>query len=294
MMRNFSSNLRKSFKPSNLLVNLALISIAAICLLPMIWAVSASLKDRNELYMATPTLLPRNPTLANYLWMFSQSDMSRLPINMWNSVKVTMGAVIIQSIVATMAGFAFARLQFRGRDLIFYLLILMMFIPRAGGLMALYELMEFLDLRNSHLGLMLLFPSAISVALFVMRQNFLGVPRELEEAAIMDGATTWQLFWYVDVPMVRGGIAVVAIWEFVYVWGEYLITLTLIDFPELETLALAVTKLQGWGAHFTSSTLAGYGAESAAYVIAMLPVILMFVFLQRWFVQGLTEGIIKL
>jgi ABC-type glycerol-3-phosphate transport system permease component len=293
-MNSFTRSLKKSLQPSNLLVNLALIIIAAICLLPIIWAVSASLKDRNELYMATPTLLPRNPTLANYLWMFSQSDMSRLPLNMWNSVKVTMGAVIVQSIVATMAGFAFARLQFRGRDLIFYLLILMMFVPRAGGLMALYELMEFLNLRNSHLGLMLLFPSAISVALFVMRQNFLGVPRELEEAAIIDGANTWQMFWQVDVPMVRGGIAVVAIWEFIYVWGEYLITLTLIDFPELETLALAVTKLQGWGAHFTSSILAGYGAESAAYVIAMLPVILMFILLQRWFVQGLTEGIIKL
>jgi multiple sugar transport system permease protein len=293
-MNQFSHSLKKNLQPSNLLVNLALILIAAICLLPIVWTISASLKDRNELYMATPTLLPRNPTLANYLWMFSQSDMSRLPLNMWNSIKVTMGAVVIQCVVATMAGFAFARLKFRGRDLIFYLLILMMFIPRAGGLMALYELMEFLHLRNSHLGLMLLFPSAISVALFVMRQNFLGVPRELEEAATIDGANTWQMFWQVDVPMVRGGIAVVAIWEFIYVWGEYLITLTLIDFPELETLSLAVTKLQGWGAHFTSSILAGYGAESAAYVVAMLPVILMFIFLQRWFVQGLTEGIIKL
>src|SRR5687767_11471055 len=128
-MNSFTRTLKKNLQPSTLLVNLALIAIAAICLLPMVWAVSASLKDRNELYMTTPTLLPRNPTLANYLWMFSQSDMSRLPLNMWNSIKVTMGAVIIQSIVATMAGFAFARLKFRGRDLIFYLLILMMFIP---------------------------------------------------------------------------------------------------------------------------------------------------------------------
>ena len=293
-MNHWTKSLKKSLQPNNLLINLALVVVAAVCLLPIVWTVSASLKDRNELYMATPTLLPQNPTLENYTWMLSQTDMSRLPLNMWNSVKVTMGAVIIQSIVATMAGFAFARLKFRGRDLIFYLLILMMFIPRAGGLMALYELMDFLNLRNSHLGLMLLFPSAISVALFVMRQNFMGVPRELEEAAIIDGANTWQMFWYVDVPMVRGGIAVVAIWEFIYVWGEYLITLTLIDFPELETLSLAVTKLQGWGAHFTSSILAGYGTESAAYVIAMLPVILMFIFLQRWFVQGLTEGIIKM
>ncbi|MFN2200136.1 MAG: carbohydrate ABC transporter permease [Caldilineaceae bacterium] len=293
-MSRMPRSFRRSLQPGNIFVNLSLILICAVCLLPVVWAISASLKDRNELYLATPTLLPRNPTLENYRWIFSQSDMSRLPLNMWNSVKVTVGAVIIQCITATMAGFAFARLQFRGRDLIFYMLILLMFVPRAGGLMALYELMDFLHLRNSHLGLMLLFPSAISVALFVMRQNFLGIPRALEEAAIIDGANTWQLFLRVDVPLVTGGIAVVAIWEYIYVWGEYLMTLTLIDFPELETLSIAVTKLQGWGAHFTSSIVASYGTESAAYVVAMVPVILVFVVLQKWFVRGMSEGILKL
>lgn len=288
------ATLTRSLRPGTLFVILALVLISLACLLPVVWTVSASLKNREELYLATPALIPRAPTFANYTWVFSQADMSRLPLNLWNSVKVTLGSVVIQCITATMAGFAFARLEFRGRDLIFYLLILLMFVPRAGGLMALYELMDFLHLRNSHVGLMLLFPSAISVALFVMRQNFLGVPRALEEAAIMDGANTWQLFWHVDVPLVKGGIAVVAIWEFIYVWGEYLTTLTLIDFPELETVSLAVTKLQGWGAHFTSSLLAGYGAEAAAYVIAMAPVILMFVLLQKWFVRGLSEGILKL
>jgi len=288
------ATLTRSLRPGTLFVILALVLISLACLLPVVWTVSASLKNREELYLATPALMPKAPTFANYTWVFSQADMSRLPLNLWNSVKVTLGSVVIQCITATMAGFAFARLEFRGRDLIFYLLILLMFVPRAGGLMALYELMDFLHLRNSHVGLMLLFPSAISVALFVMRQNFLGVPRALEEAAIMDGANTWQLFWHVDVPLVKGGIAVVAIWEFIYVWGEYLTTLTLIDFPELETVSLAVTKLQGWGAHFTSSLLAGYGAEAAAYVIAMAPVILMFVLLQKWFVRGLSEGILKL
>lgn len=285
---------RKYLNPTTLAVNLSLLLISLVCLLPMIWTVSASFKDRDELYMATPTLIPDHPTLENYKWMLGQADMSRFPTNMWNSVKVTFGSVLIQCIAATMAGFAFARLEFRGRDLIFYLLILLMFVPRAGGLMALYELMSTLNLRNSHLGLMLLFPSAISVALFVMRQNFLGIPRALEEAAIIDGANTWQLFWQVEVPLVKGGIAVVAIWEFIYVWGEYLTTLTMIDFPELETVSLAVTKLQGWGAHFTSSILAGYGAESAAYVLAMAPVVLVFIVLQKWFVRGLSEGILKL
>jgi ABC-type glycerol-3-phosphate transport system permease component len=217
-----------------------------------------------------------------------------LPLNLWNSVKVTLGAVLLQCITATMAGFAFGRLNFRARDLIFYLLIMLMFIPRAGGLMALYELMDFFHLRNSHIGLVLLFPAAISVALFVMRQNFLAVPREMEEAAVIDGAGTWQLLWFVDLPFVRGGIAVVAIWEFIYVWGEYLITLTMLDFPELETVAIAVTKLKGWSAHFTSRVVTPYGTESATFVVAMLPMILMFVALQKWFVRGLSEGILKM
>jgi ABC-type glycerol-3-phosphate transport system permease component len=293
-MAALARTLRRSLRPSTVFINLCLVFICAVCLLPVIWSISSSLKDRNELYMTTPTLLPKNPTLANYEWMLTRADMSRLPLNMFNSFKVAIGSVIVQLITASMAGFAFARLRFRGRDLLFYMLIMMMFIPRAGGLMALYELMSWLKLRNSHLGLILLFPSAISVALFIMRQNFLAVPRELEEAAVIDGAGTWRLFLNVDLPFVQGGLVVVAIFEFIYVWGEYLITLTLIDFPELETISIAVTKLRGWSAHFTSSILAGYGTESAAYVTAMVPVILVFVIMQKWFVRGLSEGIIKM
>ncbi|MFH1085510.1 MAG: carbohydrate ABC transporter permease, partial [Chloroflexota bacterium] len=281
----------RNLSAGSIFINLSLLFICAICLLPVIWSISSSLKDREELYMTTPTLIPRRPTLANYEWMLTRADMSRLPLNLFNSFKVAMGAVVVQLITASMAGFAFARLDFRGRDLLFYTLIILMFIPRAGGLMALYELMSFLKLRNSHLGLILLFPSAISVALFIMRQNFLGVPRELEDAARIDGAGTWRLFLNVALPFVQGGMVVVAIFEFIYVWGEYLVTLTLIDFPELETISIAVTKLRGWSAHFTSSILAGYGTESAAYVTAMLPVIIVFVLMQRWFIRGLSEGI---
>lgn len=292
-MTAFAHTIRKNLRPGTILTNVCLILMCLVCLLPVVWTVSSSLKDRNELYTATPSLVPKNPTLENYRWMLGRKDMSRLPLYLWNSLKVSMGAVAIQVFLASMSGFAFARLQFRGRDLLFYLLIIMMFVPRAGGLMALYELMSFLGLRNSHLGLILLFPSAISVALFVMRQSFLTVPRELEDAALIDGAGTWRLFWNVDLPFAQGGMVVVAIFQFIHVWGEYLVTLTLIDFPELETVSIAVTKLQGWSAFFTSSVLAGYGAECAAYTTAMLPVIIVFVIMQKWFVRGLSEGIIK-
>ncbi len=286
--------LPRKMRPSALLINLSLVVICIVCLFPVLWTISSSLKIGDEIYSVTPRLIPRNPSLENYIWILTRPDMSALPLNLWNSLKITLGALMLQCTVATLAGFAFGRLTFRGRDLLFYLLVMLMFIPRAGGLMALYELMEFLRLRNTHIGLILLYPAAISVALFVMRQNFLTVPRELEEAAIIDGAGTMQLLWHVDIPFVRGGIAVVAIWEFIYVWGEYLIALTMLDFPELETVAIAVTKLRGWSAHFTSRIITPYGSESAAYVVAMLPMILAFVLLQKWFVRGLSEGILKM
>jgi ABC-type glycerol-3-phosphate transport system permease component len=285
---------KRGLQPGNLFVNVSLILISLICLLPFVWSVSSSLKSRDELYELHPTLFPRKPTLGNYQWILTRRDMSAIPLNMWNSVKVAMFAVIIQTTLATMAGYAFARLDFRGRDILFYMLIMLMFVPRAGGLMALYELMDFLGLRNSHIGLALLYASAMSTAVFVMRQNFLAVPHELEESAIIDGANTWQVFFRIAVPMARGGMVVVALFEFLYAWGEYLINLTMIDYPELQTLSVAVSKISGWAALFTSSAFSTYGSEAAAHVVAMVPVILVFILMQRWFIRGLTEGILKM
>jgi ABC-type glycerol-3-phosphate transport system permease component len=281
-------------QPGTLFVNLSLIFISLICLLPFVWSVSSSLKGRDELFETVPTLLPRRPTLGNYQWIFTRRDMSAIPLNMFNSFRVALTAVVIQTTLATMAGYAFARLEFKGRDLLFYILIMLRFIPQAGGLMALYELMHFLKLRNSLEGLALLYASAMSTAVFIMRQNFLAVPRELEESATIDGASTWQVFFKIAIPMARGGMVVVALFEFLYAWGEYLIALTLLDYPELQTLSIAISKISGWAAMFTSTAFSTYGSEAAAHVVAMLPVILVFILMQKWFIRGLTEGILKM
>jgi ABC-type glycerol-3-phosphate transport system permease component len=293
-MTSITRTIRKNLHFDALAVNFSLILIVIICLVPFVWSVSSSLKGREELFQTMPSLLPKEPTLGNYQWIFTRRDLSTIPLNMLNSFKVSFMAVAIQTILATMAGYAFARLDFKGRDLLFYTLILLIFVPRAGGLMAVYELMDSLNLRNSHLGLALLFASSISVAVFIMKQSFLGVPRELEEAAIIEGANTWQVFLYVAIPIAKSGIVVIALFEFLYVWGEYLMTRTLIDFPELQTLSVAVATVSGWSALFTSSAFSTYGAEAAAHVVAMAPVILLFVLMQKWFVRGLSEGILKM
>lgn len=290
---NVTTRVRQLLRPGQLPRHLALIIVVFVCLFPLYWTLISSLKGRDEIFESNPSLWVKHPTLGNYRWIFSRRQMSMIPLNLLNSFKVATGSILIQLFVVVPAGYAFARLNFRGRDAIFYFLILVMFIPRAGGLMATYELMSALGLRNSHLGLMLLFPSPISVALFIMRQSFLSVPHELEESALIDGANTWQVFLHVAMPMVSSAMVVVAIFEFVYVWSDYLFTFTLIDHPELYTISVAIKQVTGWGALFTSSTFSTYGADSAAYIFAIIPVILVYVFMQRWFMRGLREGIMK-
>ncbi len=285
---------RQFFSISQMLVNLSLIIVVFVCLFPVYWSLISSLKGRDEIYESEPSLWVKRPTLENYRWVLTQQHTSMIPLNLFNSFKVAFGSIIIQLLVVTLAGYAFARIDFRGRDALFYFLIVVMFIPRAGGLMATYELMDALNLRNSHLGLMLLFPSPISVALFIMRQSFLGVPRELEESAMIDGASIWQIFLRIALPMVQSAMVVVAIFEFVYVWGDYLITFTLIDRPELYTISVAIKQVTGWFTLFVSSAFSTYGADNAAFMIAIAPVVLVYVLMQRWFIRGLTEGILKM
>jgi ABC-type glycerol-3-phosphate transport system permease component len=275
-------------------VNLALMTMVIICLFPLYWSLVSSLKGRAELYETTPSLIVRSPTADNYKVIMSLTGGSQIPLYLWNSLKVGLGAVAVQFIVASMAGYACARMKFRGRDMIFYTLVLMMFIPRVGGLMATYELMDFLNLRNSHLGLILLFPSSISVSLLIMRQAFLAVPQELEEAARIDGANTWQVFTLIAIPMAQSALVVISILLFLATWGDFLTTYTLLDDGNLFTVSIAITQITGWSTQYTSNVATTYGSDNAAFILAILPVILIYILAQKWFVRGFQEGIIKL
>jgi multiple sugar transport system permease protein len=269
--------------------------IALACLLPIVWAVSSSLKDRQELYQAVPSLLPQHPTLGNYEFVLTRRGMEAMPLNLLNSLQASLGAMLLTVALATMAGYGFGRLRFPGRDALFYAITMLMFVPRAGGLMAAYEMMAALNLRDSVLGLALAFSGSLSVPIFIMRQTFLAVPRELDEAAVIDGANPWHLFTRVGAPLAAGGMVVVAIFTFINAWGDYLFTLTMIDSPEKMTLSIAITQISQWSsALFQSSAFATYGAQAAGQVMLMAPVIVVFILLQRWFVRGLQDGALKL
>jgi len=289
---------RASRQVRAVLRHLPLVVVSLWIAIPVIWDIGTSFKGRQEYYATVNTLLPMHPTLVNYEFMLTQ--MGNLPIYFVNSVFLTVGTLVLTLTVCSLAAYAFARMEFRGRDLIFYALVLSIFLPRSGGLMALYEMMASFHLRNSIPGLILLFSAGVPVPIFILRQAFLNMPRELEESARIDGAGWFRVFWAIALPLTTSALVVVAILNFVSTWGEFLVTFTMIDRDAQSTLSVGVRKVMvGAGGYqaFLSDQFAGLfatqAADAAMLLTAALPVILMYLFLQRWFMRGVTEGALK-
>ncbi len=285
-------------RQKNLVAHLLLAVVMFIVLLPLIWLLSTSFKDSEEFYNHPAALIPGKFSLVNYEYMFTA--IQQLPIYMRNSFILAIGVTVIQVITAALAGYAFARLRFRGRDLIFLGIIISMFIPRGGGLMALYEMMSFLKLRNSLFGLVLLFSSHLPVPIFIMRQAFLAIPKELEESATIDGANQWQIFWRIAMPLATSAMVIVATLAFVGVWSDYLITFTMIDRDTQLTISVGIRKVLTSGYETATANVphlrgqfASEAADAAMLLFSAFPVIMIYALLQRWFMRGITEGAIK-
>ena len=275
--------------------HLVMIVVLFVIFLPLIWIVSTSFKDRLEFATNSGSLIPKHLSLVNYQYLFT--SLKNLPIYMRNSFILAFGTVIVQVFVSSLAGYSFARIQFRLRDVIFFGILVSMFIPRGGGLMALYELMNFLHLRNSILGLVLLFASNVTVPIFIMRQTFLAIPKEIEESAFIDGASWFQVFWRIAMPMAAGGTAVIATLSFIGVWSDFLVTYTLIDRDTQMTISVGVRKLLVIYQDAVSPRFRGQFAQEAAdaamLLVAALPVIIFYAVFQRWMMKGLMEGAVK-
>ncbi len=272
----------------------ALIGISVI--VPLIWMVSTSFKGRKEFYENSAGLIPLHPSLINYRYVFTQ--LSNLPIYLRNSFIVTFSTVVIVALLASLAGFAFARMTFRGRDTIFYGMLLSIFIPNVGGLMALYELMNTLHLLNSLVGLILYFSSGLPIPIFIMRQAFLSVPRELEESAFIDGANWLRVFWSVSLPIAVNGLTLVMILTFVGVWGDYLVTFILINSDSALTISVGAQKIlvMPYATTITpgfAGLFATPAGNAAVLLLASAPVVLVYLVMQRWFMRSLTEGALK-
>ncbi|MCB0089841.1 MAG: carbohydrate ABC transporter permease [Caldilineaceae bacterium] len=269
-----------------------------IILLPILWMVSTSLKDREEFFTNSAALIPGRISFVNYEYLLT--SLQELPLYMRNSFILAIGVSVIQVIAASLAGYAFARMNFWGRDLIFISIVVSMFIPRSGGLMALYELMAFLKLRNSLFGLILLFSAGLPIPIFIMRQAFLSIPKEIEESALIDGASWFQIFWRIAFPLASSAMVVIATLAFVGVWSDYLVTYTMIDRDTQLTISVGIQKVLTGSYEAATAVVphlrgqfAHEAADAAILLFSAFPVILVYGLLQRWFMKGLTDGAIK-
>lgn len=282
----------------DILPHAVLAVVMFIVLLPILWLISSSLKDAQQFYNHPSELLPRAISLVNYQYMFTA--IQALPVYMTNSFILAFGVTAIQVFCASLAGYAFARMKFRGRDIIFLMIVISMFVPRGGGLMALYELMSFLKLRNSLLGMILLFGSHLPVPIFIMRQAFLSIPKEIEESAMIDGASRWQIFWRIALPLATSAMVIVATLAFVGVWSDFLVTFTMIDRDSQLTISVGIRKVLTSGYETATANVpelrgqfASEAADAAMLLFSAFPVVLIYALLQRWFMKGITEGAIK-
>lgn len=277
------------------LLHIYLIIVSSFGLFPFIWSLSSSFKSQQELYTTVPSLLPKKIDLINYQYVLTgvqgvgKAGMGQLLILYRNSLAVSLTSVVLTVLIVSLAGYAFARLKFRGRDALFSFFIVLMFLPAGGTLMAQYELMKRLKLFDSLIGLILLYTGGGGTALFLMRQIFLGIPSELEDAAKVDGASNLRIAFQIMFPLATSGMVLVSIMHFIACWGEYLVSKTMIITAEKMTLPPGVNTIIFETP--AAGLVASYGVKATAVSLMVLPVLLLFIFMQRWFIRGAVEGL---
>jgi ABC-type glycerol-3-phosphate transport system permease component len=281
------------------LLQAVLIIIASFGLFPFIWTTSASFKNLEEFYELRPALLPRNPTIMNYVYVFrgvgqggQASGAAYMLILYRNSIITTVVSTVATVAISSLAGYAFARLQFRGRDAIFSFFIVLMFLPAGGTLMALYALMRSLKLLDSLLGLILVFTGGGGTALFLMRQIFLNVPQDIEDAARVDGASNRRIAFQIMFPLATSGMVLIAIMSFIGGWGQYLLPATFIRTAENMTLPIGVYRVITVANNLAQvRSLPSPGVEHTVMLLMVVPVLIVFIVMQKWFIRGAVEGL---
>lgn len=258
------------------------IILAIIALYPMIWVVTNSLKTDIDLFEST-WQFPTDPQWQNYVraWDFGIAKY------IVNSVIVTVVSVVITVSISTMAAYALARFRFPGRTILFYFILAGLMLAPQVTLIPLFRILVDMGIYNTYWALIL--PNAafgIPFATFLLRAYIMGLPKELEEAAYIDGASTFGVFIRIIVPLSRPMIASAMVLDAMRVWNEFMFALTFIESDDLKTLPIGILS-------FTSALRTEYTVVMAGLVIAALPMILVFLVAQRQFVRGLTRGGLK-
>ncbi len=262
---------------------LVLLVAAALTLGPVLWTLSTSLRTPSESFNLPPQFLPLNPDFSSYVQVFQQVNMVLLVVN---SALVTLLIAVGQMATAALAGYAFARLSFKGKNALFSVVLATMMVPVQVTIVPVFMLIRGMGLSDTLLALILpAIPTAFGT--FLMRQYFLGLPNDFAEAASLDGASPWRTFRSVYAPLAVPGMAIVGILAFNFHWNEFFRPLILTISQENYTLPLGLVTLQGnLGTGSISVVLAGV-------ILSMIPALVVFIFGQRTLRESLTAGASK-
>lgn len=287
--KNVILNLIQNLKLKNIWIHLTLIFVSLLSIFPFIWLLSTSLKGAGEnIFAYPPTIIPKDFTLANYVGVWHKVDLMRYFIN---SMIVAGGTVLLNLILSSLAGYPLARMEFKGKKIAFFSTLATIMVPFQAIMLPVYLItlkLHLVDSVNDTMGFIgLIMPFAVSAfGIFLMRQAFLAIPREMEEAAIVDGCNVFQVFWKVLLPMVKPSLAVLAIFTFIGSWGEFLWPSIVLTKETMYTLPVGVNNLQGM---FSSN----WRYIAAGSIISTIPIIIFFLAMQKYFISGENEGAVK-
>jgi multiple sugar transport system permease protein len=268
---------RPPLKLGHLLLHLVLLGGSVIMLLPFLWMLSTSLKSPQEIFTFPPVWIPSTFVWENYVKTVTVMPFGRF---YFNSLIVAVAVTALQILTASLAAFAFARLRFWGRNGLFLLYLATLMIPFHVTLIPNFIIMRFLDWYDTYQALIL--PPAFSaLSTFLLRQYFLGLPLELDEAARIDGASSLRIWWQVVMPLSGPVLAALTIFTFLNAWNDFLWPLVITNSLEMRTLPVGLTAFQG-------QFKVEWHLLMAGAVIAMVPVLVVYILAQKKFVEGIT------
>lgn len=267
---------------ARLFVHAALIACAALTLFPLAWMVSVSFMPQGAASVIPPPILPPSTTLANYRQLFAQADMGRYFVN---SVIVASGATFLSLIFNGAAGYAFAKLRFAGRDRLMQLLLASLLIPAQVTMIPLFGMMKAFGLVNSYASVII--PGMASLfGIFLVRQYALSIPGELLDAARIDGASELRIFRSLVLPLLVPILVTLGIFTFLATWNDFMWPLIVLSDKEMQTLPVALAGM-------SREHVQDYELTMAGSVVTVLPVLVLFLALQRYYLQGILVGSVK-
>ncbi len=276
-------SLLRFVRETNPLVFLALTVLTAVSLVPFLWVITSAFKDNTEIF-GSMSLLPESWQWANFEAAWLGGQFGRYFIN---TIVVAVGTTVISVAVAAPAGYAFAKTQLKHASWLFYLYLFGITLPIESIIVPLFFQVKDLGLVNSHLGLILaLVGTGVPFGVYLMRSFFRDLPDALGEAARLDGASEWEIFFRIMMPLAKPGLLALGVFSFLGAWNEYFLSILLLITEDTRTIPLGLVRFQ-------QTNMTDYGAMFAAITLAIIPSILIYVVLQRQFITGLAAGATK-